>query len=268
VCVPPACFILTGVIDLGPTDRLFVLTGAGISAESGLPTFRGMNGIWRTYRVEDVASADAWQRDPTLIWEFYSERRRKHQTVEPNPGHCALARLEQDLGDRFFLCTQNVDRLHELAGSRRLAHMHGKIFQSRCERDCGRPPFDDDWTYDGKSGIPRCDCGGKVRPHICWFGEMPYEMDRIYAELERCTVFVAAGTSGVVYPAAAFVNHARSRGSVRTYYVGPEEPANRAFFDQVFLGPSGELLPKLFAFAPCDLTAEHAEFAENRKRGS
>ena len=236
------------MIQVKAEDRLFVLTGAGTSAESGLPTFRGLNGIWRTYRVEEVASPVAWARDPRLVWEFYSERRRRHRTVQPNRGHYALARLEEQLGDRFFLCTQNVDRLHEMAASRRVLHMHGKIFQSRCERDCGRPPFDDEWTLENGAEIPLCPCGGKVRPHICWFGEMPFEMERIFSALQECTIFLAVGTSGVVEPAASFVRYARAASNnVRTCYVGPEEPANRAFFDEVFLGPSGELLPKLFA---------------------
>ena len=235
------------MISIAPDDHLFILTGAGISAESGLPTFRGTNGLWRNYAVEDVASPIAWARDPRLVWEFYSERRRRHQSVHPNPGHFALARLEQALGDRLFLCTQNVDSLHEQAGSQRVTHMHGRLMQSRCESDCGRPPFDDSWTLLEGADIPLCACGGKIRPHICWFGEMPFDLEQIGAALERCTTFVAIGTSGVVEPAAGFVRYARHRGgSVRTYYVGPEEPANRAFFDQVFLGPSGELLPNLF----------------------
>ncbi len=234
------------MIPISSTDHVFVLTGAGISAESGLPTFRGMNGIWRQRRVEEVASPVAWARDPKLVWEFYSERRRKHREVHPNAGHSALAELEKSLGERFFLCTQNVDRLHELAGSRRVAHMHGKIFQSRCESGCGRPPFDDDWTLEPGADIPRCDCGGKIRPHICWFGERPFEMDRIFEQLDRATIFMAVGTSGVVYPAAAFAQAAKSRGA-RCYYVGPEAPANGAFFDETFLEPSGEALPRLFS---------------------
>jgi NAD-dependent deacetylase len=236
------------VISLTPEDRVFILTGAGISAESGLPTFRGMNGLWRSYRVEEVASPVAWARDPKLVWEFYSERRRRHRTVQPNPGHRALAQFEDELGDRLFLCTQNVDRLHEMAGSRRVIHMHGKIFQSRCERDCGRPAFNDEWTLENGAEIPRCACGGKIRPHICWFGETPFDMETIAAALEHCTIFMAVGTSGVVEPAASFVRYARSRGrSVRTYYVGPEEPANASFFDEVLLGPSGKLLPELLS---------------------
>ncbi len=232
-------------IPIADTDHVFFLTGAGISAESGLPTFRGMNGMWRKQRVEEVASPIAWSRDPQLVWEFYSERRRKHREVRPNAGHYALAELEKRLGDRFFLCTQNVDRLHDMAGSRRLVHMHGKIYQSRCEKDCGRPPFDDEWTLETGADVPRCDCGGRIRPHICWFGERPFEIENIFYHLDRCTVFVAVGTSGVVQPAASFVAHARSHRRVRSYYVGPEEPANGTFFDQVFLGPSGELLPEL-----------------------
>ena len=237
------------MIRISPTDHVFVLTGAGISAESGLPTFRGTNGIWRQRRVEEVASPLAWAQDPRLVWEFYSERRRKHREVQPNPGHYALAELEKSRGERFFLCTQNVDRLHELAGSRRVVHMHGKIFQSRCENGCGRPPFDDDWTLDADADIPNCDCGGKIRPHICWFGERPFEMDRIFEQLDHATIFMAVGTSGMVYPAAAFAQAAKSRGA-RCYYIGPEEPANGAFFDQTFLEPSGEALPRLFANTP------------------
>jgi NAD-dependent protein deacetylase/lipoamidase len=233
------------MIEIGAQDRVFVLTGAGVSAESGLPTFRGAGGLWRGYRVEDVASPEAWARDPGLVWQFYSMRRQAHHQKKPNPAHRALARLEEALGERLFLCTQNVDRLHEEAGSRRVVHMHGKLFQSRCE-SCSRPPFDDENTYEDE--VPRCPCGARIRPHICWFGEMPFEMDRIYAELRRCTLFLAVGTSGVVYPAASFVAHARSEGGrrVRTCYVGPEEPANRGLFEDCFLGKAGELLPGLF----------------------
>lgn len=238
------------MIKIGADDRVFVLTGAGISAESGLPTFRGANGLWRGNRVEDVASPLAWQRDPRMVWTFYSERRRKHRTVQPNPGHHALVALERALGEHFFLCTQNVDRLHEQAGSERLVHMHGKLFQSRCERECGRPPFDDEWTLEGEAAIPCCECGGRIRPHICWFGETPFELERIFAELERATLFLAVGTSGVVEPAASFVRLARRQGGrVRTFYVGPEEPVNAAAFDETCLGPSGELLPQLFRVA-------------------
>lgn len=231
------------MIQIAPADRLFVLTGAGISAESGIPTFRGAGGLWRTYRVEEVGTPDAWRRDPRLVWEFYSMRRRVAGAAHPNPGHDALAKLEKSLQDRFILCTQNVDNLHEQAGSQRVVHMHGELFKSRCDR-CDRSPFADTETYEPPREIPRCNCGGHIRPHICWFGEVPHHLDRIFQALSDCTVFIAIGTSGVVEPAASFVAHVRGRA--RTVYVGPEEPANNSAFSECFLGKSGELLPHLF----------------------
>jgi NAD-dependent deacetylase len=233
------------MIELSRHDRVFVLTGAGISAESGIPTFRDEGGLWRNYRFEEVASPHAWQRDPQLVWEFYSMRRRVAGSAKPNPGHMALAALERALGDRLFLCTQNVDNLHEQAGSTRVIHMHGEVFKSRCDT-CGRPPFDDSRTYEPPAEIPSCDCGGRIRPHICWFGETPYCLDEIFQALGACTVFVAIGTSGVVEPAASFVAHVHRRAGTRTLYVGPEQPANALAFTECFLGKSGELLPDLF----------------------
>jgi NAD-dependent deacetylase len=233
------------MIEISPTDRVFILTGAGISAESGLPTFRGEGGLWRNVRVEEVASPVAWQRDPQFVWEFYSMRRRAASQARPNPGHAALAALERALGNRLFLCTQNVDNLHEQASSHDAVHMHGELFKSRCER-CTLPPFDDTNTYEPPASLPRCECGARVRPHICWFGEVPFHVDRIYRALDECTLFVAIGTSGMVEPAASFATHARSRG--RTFYVGPEEPANASAFTECFLGKSGEVLPELFRF--------------------
>lgn len=231
------------MISLGPQDTIFVLTGSGISAESGIPTFRGSGGLWKNYRVEEVASPHAWARDPALVWEFYSMRRRVAAAAKPNPAHRALADLEEKLGDRFFLCTQNVDNLHEQAGSRHILHMHGELFKSRCDR-CPRPPFPDDACYEPTAEIPRCGCGGRIRPHICWFGEVPYELDRIFAALEGCTIFAAIGTSGVVEPAASFVAHARHHA--RAYYVGPESPANAAAFEECFPSEAGKILPGLF----------------------
>ncbi len=227
-------------------DRLFVLTGAGISAESGLPTFRGAGGIWRGRRAEEVATPGAFAADPALVWAFYAERRRRAAGVLPNPGHLALARLERALGDRFFLCTQNVDSLHETAGSRRLVHMHGRLLETRCSRPgCPLPPFEDAGLYDTADAIPRCGrCGALLRPHVCWFGETPYGMDRIAEELSACTLCLVVGTSGLVEPAASFVRVARARGA-RTLYVGPEPPANAGAFEEVRLGPSGEVLPGL-----------------------
>jgi len=231
------------VIEISGQDRVFILTGAGISAESGIPTFRGAGGLWRNYRVEEVASPIAWQRDPGFVWEFYSMRRRVARTVEPNPGHLTLALLERTLQDRLFLCTQNVDRLHEQAGSKHAVHMHGELFKSRCDR-CDRPPFPDEQTYSLPAKVPRCPCGGQIRPHICWFGEVPYYLDQIFQALAECTLFIAIGTSGAVEPAASFVSHVR--GHAPSFYVGPEEPANASAFTRCFLGKSGELLPRLF----------------------
>jgi NAD-dependent deacetylase len=224
------------------TDRLFVLTGAGISAESGIPTFRDAGGLWRNYRFEDVASPDAWHHDPRLVWDFYSMRRRVAAAAKPNPGHFALATLETSLSSRFFLCTQNVDNLHERGGSRHIVHMHGELFKSRCD-SCPRPPFEDSSLYESPAELPRCSCGGTMRPHICWFGETPYELDRIFAALDECTIFLAIGTSGTVEPAASFAAHAKRRA--KTIYVGPEPPANRLLFDESFQGKSGEFLPLL-----------------------
>jgi NAD-dependent deacetylase len=231
------------MIEISSQDRVFVLTGAGISAESGIPTFRGAGGLWRNHRFEEVASPHAWRRDARMVWEFYSMRRRVAGAAKPNPGHFALAELERGLQDRLFLCTQNVDKLHEQAGSRRAVHMHGELFKSRCER-CDRAPFDDGQTYEPPAEIPRCNCGGHIRPHICWFGEVPYHLDEISEALSKCTVFIAVGTSGVVEPAASFVAHVRGRA--RSFYVGPEQPANASTFTECFLGKSGELLPTLF----------------------
>ena len=234
--------ILSSMLPVSSTDRLFILTGAGVSAESGIPTFRGVKGLWRNYRIEEVASPEAWHRDPQLVWEFYSMRRRVASAAKPNPAHFALATLENSLQDRLFVCTQNVDNLQEQAGSRNVVHMHGELFKSRCDT-CGCRPFDDTNLYEPPAEIPRCECGGRIRPHICWFGEVPFELDRIFLVLERCTIFLAVGTSGVVAPAASFVAHVAGRA--RTIYVGPERPANASAFTECHLGKAGEMLPHL-----------------------
>ena len=222
-------------------DRLFVLTGAGISAESGLATFRGSGGLWAGYRVEQVATPEAWRANPALVWDFYSRRREAAEAAQPNAAHRALADLEERLGDRFYLCTQNVDDLHEQAGSRRVHHMHGMLFESRCER-CNQP-FADHAVY--ASNLPRCqDCGSAVRPHIVWFGEVPLAMEEITRQLHQATQLLVIGTSGSVYPAAGFVHLARQQG-IRTTYVGPESPLNAESFDEVLLGTATEVLPRL-----------------------
>lgn len=250
----------TPAIRIGHDDRLFVLTGAGISAESGLATFRGAGGLWHGHRVEEVACPEAWERDPELVWNFYSMRRKGALAVKPNPAHLALAELERRLGERFFLCTQNVDHLHERAGSKRLVHMHGELFQSRCE-SCASEPFDDENLYQSLADIPRCRCGARIRPNIVWFGETILHLPQIVRELERCTILLAVGTSGLVQPAASFVHWAGTlpgSAGIRTYYVGPEEPANAFAFTDIFLGKAGKLLPRLF---------EVSEVQDSRVRG-
>lgn len=225
---------------LRPRDRLFVLTGAGVSAESGVPTFRGAGGLWEGHRFEEVATPDAFARDPGLVWKFYSWRREQALGKTPGPAHGALARLGRALGGAMFLCTQNVDSLHEAAGSIGVAHMHGRLFQSRCSRPgCPTEPFDDRGLYPERQAIPHCPaCGVLIRPHICWFGEVPFHLEEIGAALAACTVCLVAGTSGLVEPAASFVRWARAR-SARTYYVGLEMPANADAFDVIRLGPAG-----------------------------
>jgi NAD-dependent deacetylase len=228
--------------------RLFVLTGAGISAESGIRTFRDANGLWEEHRVEEVASPEGWRADAGVVWRFYGQRRAQAATCEPNPAHWALAEIERVLGDRFFLCTQNVDDLHEKAGSARVVHMHGELFKSRCER-CARPAFDD---REPHRVVPSCACGARVRPHIVWFGEVPFALDRIARELDTCDVFVTIGSSGAVYPAAGFVSAVRARARrdglrVASVYVGPERPDNADAFDECRLGKASEAVPALFA---------------------
>ena len=240
-------------IRISPDERVFVLTGAGVSAESGLKTFRDQGGLWEGYRVEDVATPEAWAEDAERVWRFYSQRRRDARKAEPNPAHRALAELEAKLGDRFLLVTQNVDDLHEKAGSKRLVHMHGELFVSRCEFsplapgvgawNCREQPFRDESLYESAEAIARCACGGRIRPHIVWFGEIPLEMDRIQREIDRATVMLVVGTSGAVYPAANFVRWAGPH--VRKIYIGPEEPMNAHAFTDIVLGNAGQVLPGL-----------------------
>jgi NAD-dependent deacetylase len=231
--------------------KVFVLSGAGISAESGIATFRDAGGLWEQHRFEEVASPEGWRADPGLVWRFYSERRAQARTVEPNAAHHALAALESHLGDDFFLCTQNVDALHERAGSERVVHMHGELAKSRCERsDCTTQPFVDEGLYRSADEIPQCDCGARIRPHIVWFGEVPFDLHTIQRRVQACDLFVTVGSSGAVYPAAGLVREIRYRQSmgepVRSVYVGLESPDNAEEFDEIRLGKAGDLLPGLF----------------------
>jgi NAD-dependent deacetylase len=230
------------VVDASSASPIVVLTGAGVSAESGLPTFRGAGGLWEGQRVEEVATPGAFARDPVLVHRFYNERRGRlgDPAIAPNPAHLALAELERRWPGEFLLVTQNVDDLHERAGSRRLVHIHGELMRALC-RACRMST-----RWDGDLGVdtvcPSCAAAGRLRPDIVWFGEMPYRTDEVYAALERCGTFVAAGTSGVVYPAAGFV--AAARGA-RTIEVNLEPSAVSSAFAERRQGPAAELVPSL-----------------------
>ncbi|GAA5524231.1 NAD-dependent protein deacylase [Microbulbifer aestuariivivens] len=194
-------------------QRIVVLTGAGISAESGIRTFRGGDGLWENHRLEDVATPAAFIRDPELVQRFYNARRRQllSAAVAPNAAHVALAELERKFPGEFLLVTQNIDDLHERAGSHKLIHMHGELRKARCQASGKLYPVDGDLSTD----IP-CDCcgaPGNLRPHVVWFGEMPLQMERIYDALSRCDLFISIGTSGNVYPAAGFVECANMAGA-------------------------------------------------------
>lgn len=219
--------------------NIVILTGAGVSAESGVPTFRGPDGLWEGHRVEDVATPEAFARDPALVQKFYDARRAALARVEPNAAHRALARLDAEWPGELLLVTQNVDDLHERAGSRRLLHMHGELKRALC-RGCGAAPA---WEGD-LTGTPPCPrCGvAKLRPDIVWFGEMPYHMDEIEAALQACDLFVSIGTSGAVYPAAGFVDVARRAGAA-TLELNLEPSAGTAMFEEARHGPAGHLVP-------------------------
>lgn len=218
------------------------MTGAGISAESGVRTFRDNDGLWENHRIEDVATPEAWSRDPSLVWKFYQARRKQLLLVEPNPAHKALARLESDV-ESFTLITQNVDDLHERGGSTSPIHMHGSLRTLRCEETSkaevrmANSDLGEDFVY--------CNCcvqASRMRPDIVWFGEVPMRMEEIYRSVEECDIFIVIGSSGHVYPAAGLVNFANSSGA-RSILVNYEVPINGHDFDEVHIGRAGELLP-------------------------
>ena len=219
--------------------NIVVLTGAGISAESGLATFRGPGGLWEGHRVEDVCTPEALAADPTLVHRFYDARRAALATVAPNPAHEALARLDREWSGELLIVTQNVDDLHERAGAKRLLHMHGELKSAWCTA-CGIRVRWDAGLGDG----PACPgCGrAALRPDIVWFGEMPYGMERIDAALARADLFVSIGTSGAVYPAAGFVRTAQHYGA-RTLELNLDPSEGSIFFQETRLGKAGELVP-------------------------
>lgn len=221
-------------------SSIVILTGAGISAESGLATFRGPDGLWEGHRVEDVCTPQAFARDPALVHQFYDARREKLGTVQPNAAHEALAKLDREWSGDLLLVTQNVDDLHERAGSKRLLHMHGELASGWCLSCNDR--FDWSGPMGTVASCPECGATGTVRPDIVWFGEMPYGLDRIDAALQRCDLFVSIGTSGAVYPAAGFVQTARHCGA-RTLEMNLEPSLGSFLFVESRTGRAGELVP-------------------------
>ncbi|MEK7952030.1 NAD-dependent deacylase [Luteolibacter soli] len=220
--------------------KIVVLTGAGISAESGVPTFRGSDGLWEGHRVEDVASPEGFARDPQLVHTFYNGRRRKLLEVEPNPAHRALAKLARVRGVDLTLVTQNIDDLHERAGSEEVLHMHGELLKARCN-ECGVViPCREDLSR--ASICPACKGIDCMRPHVVWFGEVPFGLDEIAAAISSSDRFVAIGTSGRVYPAASFVSWARQAG-VSTLELNLEESAASGVFHESRRGRAGEIVP-------------------------
>jgi len=218
---------------------IVILTGAGISAESGLATFRGPDGLWEGHHVEDVCTPQALARDPELVHRFYDERRAKLAKVEPNAAHRALARLEREWSGDLLLVTQNVDDLHERGGCSHVLHMHGELRSALCASCGAARPWHD--AMPPGSQCPVCDARA-LRPDIVFFGEMPYEMERIDAALRRCDLFVSIGTSGAVYPAAGFVQTARHVGA-DTLELNLDPSAGSIYFHETRLGPAGALVP-------------------------
>lgn len=226
---------------LPPSASIVVLTGAGISAESGVRTFRDQDGLWEKHRIEDVATPEGFARDPGLVQRFYNARRAQLREVHPNAAHTALARLEARWPGELLVVTQNVDDLHERAGSRKLIHMHGELLKARCQRCGGVEPCEGD--LDASSLCAHCGTHGRMRPHIVWFGEIPLEMECIYEALDRCDLFVAIGTSGNVYPAAGFVDAANPRA--HTLELNLEASLTASAFRERRSGRASELVPAL-----------------------
>jgi len=220
--------------------NIVILTGAGISAESGIDTFRDAGGLWEQHRVEDVATPEGFARDPDLVLRFYDMRREAIQTKQPNPAHEALARLDRDWDGELLIVTQNVDDLHERAGAGRVLHMHGTHLSAWCTACDARTP----WTGP-MIDRPACpECGARsLRPDVVWFGEMPYEMDRIHTALRQADLFVSIGTSGAVYPAAGFVQEARAM-RVRTLELNREASQGSRWFHETRQGPASQLVPQ------------------------
>ena len=221
-------------------DNILILTGAGLSAESGLSTFRDPTGIWAKYDWRDVATPEGFKANPDLVHDFYNMRRRAHATCKPNAAHAALARLEQE-HPGVTIVTQNVDCLHEAAGSQNLIHMHGEVWKIFCAHCEVRQTWRDDLSRD--IVCPACANAGGMRPDVVWFGETPYHMERIAKLLGQCDLFISIGTSGNVYPAAGFVTAARKQGA-HTVELNLEPSNGASLFSETIYGPATEVVPE------------------------
>ena len=222
-------------------QRIVVLTGAGLSAESGISTFRDKDGVWAKYDYREVATPEGFMRDPAKVLEFYNMRRSQNAGVQPNAAHAALARLEAEHPGDVLIVTQNVDRLHEAAGSRKLIHMHGEMGQSLCQH-CGQRHAWGSEALTVESRCPACANAGGLRPDVVWFGEMPYHMERIYEALGRADLFISIGTSGTVYPAAGFVAEASGAGA-HTVELNLEPSEGVSYFHETIHGKATEVVP-------------------------
>ena len=222
-------------------SNIVILTGAGISAESGVKTFRDNGGLWEEHRLEDVATPEAFARDADMVQRFYNERRAQMHTVEPNAAHFALANLEAEYDGDVTIITQNVDDLHERAGSKNIIHMHGELGKVRCVI-CSVVHV---WQGDCEQSTPCPNCGTKpaLRPHIVWFGEMPFDMPHIYNHLHEADIFMSIGTSGNVYPAAGFVAEVSGLGRAKTIELNLEPSLGASLFDETRHGPAGKTVP-------------------------
>ncbi len=233
---------MTEHIASGRNPSLVVLTGAGISRESGIPTFRGADGLWAQVDLEEVATPEAFARNPERVLEFYNARRRAllGSDVAPNAAHHALARLEECWPGAFVLVTQNIDDLHERAGSRKLLHMHGELLKARCTSCEREHPWPRDITLADSCPV----CGaGPLRPHVVWFGEVPLHMDEIVRTLQTCDIFVSIGTSGTVWPAAGFVAEVARRPNTRRVELNLEPSRQNTFFTEQHHGPATRIVP-------------------------
>lgn len=225
------------------TNSIVILTGAGISKESGLDTFRDEGGLWSRVRIEDVATPEAYARDPVRVLDFYNQRRASMTggNIKPNAAHDALARLEREFPGEVLVITQNIDDLHEKAGSENLLHMHGEMMKVRCGA-CHNAVV---WagTLGVDDSCQACGTLGRMRPHVVWFGEMPFHMDEIEAALDRCRLFISIGTSGNVYPAAGFVQQVRLGGRGHTVELNMEPSEGATLFAEARYGPATEVVP-------------------------